>query len=296
MNLIESYKRWKRIILSLKKVDRRFELLEANIENIVNEFHNDQKTNQNYKAFLRSKEYQIYSQNGEDGLLLYIFSEIGTTNRKAIEFGIGDGKQCNLANLIINFGWQALMIDGNANGVTTAKKYYKEHPNCSDSSVIIQNEFITKENINELFTNNSFGGEIDLLSIDIDGNDYWIWQAINSVNPRVVVIEYNASLGMDKSVSVEYDKSFYRYDKHKSGWYHGASLAALQKLGLKKGYNLVGCDSNGVNAFFIRNDIKLNKLNTVLPQEAYYPEKKRGRTHTQEEQFDIVKHLPFSEI
>ncbi|MEQ9266223.1 MAG: hypothetical protein RLN81_13425 [Balneolaceae bacterium] len=296
MNLIDSYKRWKKIILSLKKVNRRFELLESNIENIVNEFHNDQKTNQNYKAFLRSKEYQIYSQNGEDGLLLYIFSEIGTTNRKAIEFGIGDGKQCNLANLIINFGWQTLMIDGNANGVSKAKKYYKDHPNCSDSKVIILNEFITKENINALFTNNGFNGEIDLLSIDIDGNDYWIWQAIHSVNPRVVVIEYNASLGIDKSVSVEYDKSFYRYDKHKSGWYHGASLVALQKLGLEKGYNLIGCDSNGVNAFFIRNDIQLNKLTSVSPQEVYYTEKKRSQTHTQKEQFDIVKHLPFSEI
>ena len=291
MNLSESFNRWKKILFSLKKLERRFDLIESNIQNLVNASYSDQIKDLTYKAFLKSKEYQVYSQNGEDGLLLYIFSEIGTTNRKAIEFGIGNGKQCNTANLILNFGWQVLMIDGNNNGIKEAKDYYANHPNSISTNVTLVNEFITSKNINQLFKHHGVTGQVDLLSIDIDGNDYWIWETIDSVNPRVVVIEYNASFNSNESISVVYEETFYRYDKHKSGWYHGASLKALEKLGLKKGYSLIGCDSNGVNAFFIRNDIKLKTLQTVSAKDAFYPEKKRSKSHNQEQQFELIKHL-----
>lgn len=296
MSILDSYRRWKKIFWSLKSYEKRFELLEMGVENLSASVFSELGSPIQYKGFLKQKEFSAYSQNGEDGLLLYIFSEIGTTNKTTIEFGIGNGKQCNSANLILNFGWQSLLIEGNKSGTEAADKYYNSHPSTRNNQVKIVNAFITKDNINELFSSSGVTGEIDLLSVDIDGNDYWVWEAIEVVQPRVVVIEYNASLGPERSVSVNYDPSFYRYDKHPSGWYHGASLKALTKLGSAKGYKLIGCDSYGVNAFFIRSDIKTNTLKEIEPDEAYYAEKKRSKTHSTHDQFELIKHLPFSEI
>lgn len=296
MNLKDSYKRWKKILLSLKQHERRFSLLEANVEHLINEQYKELCPEQDQKTRFMNKEYSIFSQNGEDGILLYLFSLIGTTNCKAIEFGIGDGRQCNTANLVTNFGWEVLMIEGNADKARRACNFYRQHPKTKEGQLTIIEAFITKENINTLFSENNYTGEIDLLSIDIDGNDYWIWEAIQVVNPRVVVIEYNASLGPEKSISVSYDPEFDRYKKHPSGWYHGASLKALEHLGNTKGYRLVCCDSNGVNAFFVRSDIPSEELVELRAHEAYFPEKKRSRTHSTAEQYELIRELEFTQI
>ncbi len=296
MNLKDSYIRWKKILLSLKQHERRFSLLEANVEHLVNEQYKAMSPDHDQKTRLMNKEYSIFSQNGEDGILLYLFSLIGTTNCKAIEFGIGDGRQCNTANLITNFGWEVLMIEGHTDKARSANTFYRKHPKTKEGQVTIKEAFITTENINALFSENGYTGEIDLLSIDIDGNDYWIWEAVRVINPRVVVIEYNASLGPEKSISVTYDPEFDRYKKHPSGWYHGASLKALEHLGKAKGYRLVGCDSNGVNAFFVRSDIPAEELNELTADEAYFPEKKRSRTHTTAEQYALIRDLEFTPI
>ncbi|SMO83135.1 FkbM family methyltransferase [Gracilimonas mengyeensis] len=294
MGLLESFNRWEKILWSLKTHERRFELIENNIENLVNAKYKALKKNVDHN--LASKEYSIYSQNGEDGILLYIFSVIGVENRRFIEFGIGDGQQCNSANLILNFGWKGLMIEGNQTKAEMAELFYSNTSKTKQNEVIILNEFITKENINELFESANSTGEIDLLSIDIDGNDYWVFEAIKNVDPRVIVIEYNASFGPDKSVTVEYDPSFSRFKKHPSGWYHGASLKALTKLANDKGYELIGCDSCGVNAFFVKRELLNDKLEKISPEEAYYKEKKRSKTHTPSEQFDLIKHLPLIKV
>lgn len=296
MRIIESYKRWKKIFWDLKKHERKFQLLEMNIANLINDKYSVLKNNKDKSTALSSKEYSIYSQNGEDGILLYLFSQIGIVNQTFIEFGIGDGKQCNSANLLLNFGWRGLMIEGNNEQAAKATRFFNNHPKVMGDQITVLNEFITKENINELFERSEITGEIDLLSIDIDGNDFWIWDAINIVDPRIVVIEYNASFGDEKSITIEYDPAFYRYQKHKSGWYHGASIQALNKLAKQKGYGLVGCDNNGVNAFFIRSDLIDLPLEVVSAKTAYYPEKKRSRSHTTEEQFNLIRHLPFMEI
>jgi hypothetical protein len=111
---------------------------------------------------------------------------------------------------------------------------------------------VTCEDVNELITECGFAGEIDLLSIDIDGMDYWIWQALTACNPRLVAIEYNWLFGPERAVTVPYDSAF---DLEKAGLrsYHGASLAALVTLGRCKGYRLVATER--VNAFFLRNDV-----------------------------------------
>lgn len=249
-----------------------------------------------YREKLRAKECQVFSQNGEDGLLLYIFSQIGITNKIFVEFGVETGRECNLANLAINFGWHGLFMDGNQKNVTEARKHYHSIGRFETNKINIQKCFVTKENINSSIINFGISGEIDVLSVDIDGNDYWIWEAIDCVNPRVVVVEYNASFGPTRSISVNYDPMFDRYGKHKSGWYHGASLTALSKLAQQKGYQLVGADSNGCNAFFVRSDIVKGALEEITAEDAFYPQPKRGLIAGLEQQFELISHLDFIDI
>ena len=202
-----------------------------------------------------------------------------------MEFGIQDGKECNTANLSLNFGWSGLLIEGDKKYAEAARRYYTGKP------VKIVNAFITRDNINSIITKNEMKGEIDLLSIDIDGNDYWVWEKIDAVKPRVLVIEYNSTLGL-KPIAVSYTPDFKRFRAHKSGLYYGASLEALTRLSKKKGYVLVGCCSTGFNAFFVRKDLLKNKLKELTPQEAFYIERK---DRSIEKQFDDIKQLRFEE-
>lgn len=251
------------------------------------------------KTIFREQELKIYSQNGEDGILLHIFSKIGTTNRLLVEIGMGAGTgwvECNTTNLLINLKWSGLLIEGNRENVIAAKNYFSSKLGIKQAQVNVIHSFVTAENIDELLADNGMVGKIDLLSIDIDGNDYWIWKAISAITPRVVVIEYNATLGDDKSITVKYDPSFDRHQKHPSGWYHGASLAALKNLANSKGYILVGCDSNGLNAFFVHKEAAIDKIDELSVPDAYYPHKYRAEFGSVAEQFERIKHLPFDYI
>ena len=135
-----------------------------------------------------------------------------------------------------------------------------------------------------------------MLSIDIDSTDYWIWEALTVINPRVVVIEYNASFGISLSVTVPYQLNFNRYEFHPSGYYHGASLHALNALALRKGYALVGCDTAGVNAFFVRQDLAEENLTVLTPEAAFYEDMRRNRFHTSDEQFELIQHLRLERV
>jgi len=195
-------------------------------------------------------EQRIYSQNGEDGVIKAIFDKIGTTNKFCVEFGVGDGRECNTRYLIERKGWNFLMMDSFA----------------SDNRRIMK-EFITAENINMLFNKYNVPKEFDLLSIDLDYNTYWVWKAIKGYSPRVVVIEYNSQIPVNENKVVKYNPKG-MWDKTS---YFGASLLALTKLGNKKGYTLVGCDSNGINAFFIRNDLVSEEIVIKKIEEIYKP-------------------------
>jgi hypothetical protein len=128
--------------------------------------------------------------------------------------------------------------------------------------------FITKENINSLITANIGEGDIGLLAIDIDGNDYWVWNAINVISPRIVICEYNSVFGDEHSFTIPYREDFARTKAHYSNLYWGASLPALCHLAEKKGYYCVGSTSAGNNAFFVRKDV-LGNLTKCHPKEAY---------------------------
>ena len=188
-------------------------------------------------ADLSRFELKIFSQHGEDGILEAIFAKIGTTNKYCVEFGVGKGSECNTRNLVERKNWSGLWMTGN------------EFP--AHRAHILKREFITAENINALFKKYNVPRDFDLLNIDIDGNDYWVWRQITDYRPRVVCMEYNAHIPPGEARAIEYDSKFIwgRTD------YYGASLLALAQLGKKKGYELAGCDSSGTNAFFVQQEL-----------------------------------------
>ena len=239
-------------------------------------------------------ENKIYSQNGEDGILEYIFSKIGTTNKFSVEFGVGNGFECNTVNLLEIKGWKGLMMDYGADQeiqwkgimnkawsnknlglkenikkyIRFTKKFLKRKKRSINFQFDIKIEKVTAENIQNLFQKYGIPKNFDLLSIDIDYNDYWVWKSIVDYVPRVVVIEFNSSIPPDESKVVPYNAD----SKWDGTNYFGASLLALKNLGLEKGYTLVGCDSNGVNAFFCKTELISNfKIKNI--QNLYMPPK-----------------------
>lgn len=226
---------------------------------------------------INSHEKKVYSQNGEDGIIEFIFSKIGTTNKFSVEFGVGDGFECNTVYLLEKKYWKGLMMDYGADphiqwenivkkatssnflldphSIQRSTRFLKKLIQRSGRSTHfkhdIKKEKVTAENIQQLFKKYNVPKNFDLLSVDIDYNDYWVWKAITDYVPRVVVIEYNSLIPPTESRVVPYDPN--------TSWdgtnYFGASLLALTNLGLTKGYTLVGCESRGVNAFFVKSDL-----------------------------------------
>jgi hypothetical protein len=193
---------------------------------------------------LRNFEKKVFSQNREDGSIQEIFRRIGAGERFCVEFGIEDGTENCSRRLIEQDGWNGVWLEGSADAVASARERFSRYP------VRIEHAFIDADNIESLFGKTGVPSEPDLLVIDIDGNDFWVWQAIRAYNPRVVVIEYNGSFGPAVDWVLPYDPK-HRWDLSNR---YGASLRALTRLGSEKGYALVGCDSCGVNAYFVRRD------------------------------------------
>lgn len=200
---------------------------------------------------LREAEFQVYSQWGEDGILQFLTGCIPIERPVFVEFGVQTYEQSNTRFLLVESGWSGLVIDGDPKNIACirADPIYWRH------NLKAECAFIDVDNINILIQKHGITGDIGLLSVDIDGNDYWVWQAIRCIQPRIVVCEYNSVFGPDRAVTVPYDPSFVRSEAHHSFLYYGASIAALESLGQQLGYRLVGSNSAGNNAFFLRNDM-----------------------------------------
>jgi hypothetical protein len=193
--------------------------------------------------------FRAFSQNDEDGILQEMFRRIGASHRTFVEFGVQDGLQTN-TRLLLYQGWRGLWIE--ADERTHAKAQRSFATEIAAGQLQVHRAFVTAQNISGLIESSQLG-ELDLLSIDIDGNDYWIWEAI-ALRPRVVVIEYNAKFRPPTKWVMQYNEQ-HRWDYTD---YHGASLESLNALGRQKGYTLVGCCLAGVNAFFVRDDLVLD--------------------------------------
>lgn len=200
-------------------------------------------------------EFRAFSQNGEDGILLYLFSLIGMGERRCVEVCAGNGLQCNTANLIINHGWHGLLVDGDKSSVEQGRAFYARQADTFAFPPRFVNAWISRDNINDVLQQNGFEGSIDLLSLDIDGVDYWIWDALEVVRPRVVIAEVQCIWGTDRAVTVPYSPDFRAQFVDGFGIYSGASLPAFAKLARRKGYRLVGVQRLGFNALFVADGI-----------------------------------------
>lgn len=204
--------------------------------------------------------FRVFSQFEEDGKLLFIFSIIGMDNKIFVEIGADDGVNSNSANLYFNFGWYGLFIDANASSIKRGTKFFNKHPHPWTYKPRFVCSKVNCENINSLIETAGFKGQVGLLSIDIDGNDYWIWDAIHIIDPKVVIIETHNEFGLNNIV-VPYDADYIFPGKHPD--YHGASPVAMNKLANKKGYRLVGANDMGINFIFVKNGIADNEIPEV---------------------------------
>jgi hypothetical protein len=249
---------------------------------------------------IQSHEFKVSSQNGEDGIIQFLVDNVHIETPIFIEFGIQDYTESNTRFLLTNNNWSGLVIDGDRDNIDYVIKdriYWQYNLKAVAA-------FITKDNVNDLFRKNGLQGEIGLLSIDIDGNDYWVWQAIDSVNPAIVVAEYNHRFGPEKAVTVPYDEKFFRTEAHYSNVYFGASLRALVNLGKQKGYSFVGCNKIGANAFFIREDLRPDYIQELSVEEGFVAGKvresrdKNGRLSflSPEEEQKLIGSLPLIDV
>ena len=225
------------------------------------------------KKSLDNYEFKVFSQWGDDGIIQYLIHTVDISNKRFIEFGVEDYTEANTRFLLINNNWSGLVMDGSTKNMNKLRKsdlYWKYDLTALDV-------FITEENINKLFIENNFEGEIGILHIDIDGNDYHVWKQIDSVDADIVIVEYNSLFGKERAISVPYNKSFTRTEAHYSNLYYGSSLLSLCDLATEKGFSFVGCNQAGNNAYFVKNN-KLNGLKALTCEEGYVKSKfKEGR-------------------
>ena len=250
------YRLFPEFLKHLIKKYLRFYFIKEKLSSVENNIQKQKviKYQQDFSKGITSKinnvGYKKFSQFEEDGILLYIFSLLNFSCPTFVEFGADDGINSNSANLIIHHGFNGLFIDGNKKALNRGEYFFKRY--VKDSKLVFHHAFITAENINELINSNGINEEIGLLSIDIDGNDYWVWKAITSINPQVVVIETHNEFGMN-DIIVPYDSTYFYPGIHPD--YHGASPVAMNKLANSKGYRLIGANELGFNFFFLRNDL-----------------------------------------
>ncbi len=220
---------------------------------------------------LQDYEFKVFSQWGEDGIIQRLVDVVPLGERNFIEFGVEDFSESNCRFLMMNDNFSGFVMDGSAENAATCQSsyYYWKY------ALQMKQAFITRDNVNELLANSGFGPDLAILSVDLDGVDYWVTEAIRGFNPRILIHEYNAVFGGERKISVPYDPAFQRGEKHFSHLYWGASLGALTHLAEKRGYTLVGTNSACCNAFYVRNDLLNDQLEALTAARAYAPSKYR---------------------
>lgn len=244
---------------------------------------------------IQEAEFKVFSQWGDDGIIQLLINKVKIEKKVFIEFGVENYQESNTRFLLQNNNWSGFVLDGSDENINFIKKsnfYWKYDLKCKSA-------FITKDNINDLIRESGIVGEIGILSIDIDGNDFWVWKNIDIVNPDIVIIEYNSVFGKERSITVPYDPGFIRSEAHYSNLYAGCSLSALFRLGKEKGYAFVGSNSAGNNAYFVKEE-KAQNLKVLSVTEGYVSSKFRESRNAkgeltfiaQENRLDVIKGLP----
>jgi hypothetical protein len=241
-------------------VEHRLDAIERSLESVLRKlFLADHELPYPYR--LTANRFGSLSQNEEDGITLAIFKEAGVSNSRFVEIACGDNGG-NSGFLARELGWSGLMVDQNPEMVAIARARFNAE------RVKVVEAWVTRETVNDLLEEHGATGEIDLLSIDIDGNDYWLWEAIEVCSPRLVIIECNLYFGPERAVAIPYDPGF---DRHQhSRMYCGASLGAMARLADRKDYRLVAMEPYGPNAYFLREDVG-STIPAAQPREVFHP-------------------------
>lgn len=248
---------------------------------------------------LAEAEFQVFSQWGEDGIIQYLLSRVSPLPHSFVEFGTENYLESNTRFLLVNDNWRGLVLDASERHIAFIRADDISWRHDLDARCA----FITTDNINELIATRFPGPDLGLLSIDIDGNDYWVWKAIDRVRPCIVICEYNAVLGPRAAVSIPYTPDFSRHAAHHSGLYWGASLGAFCHLAHQRDYAFVGCNSAGINAFFVRRDC-LRGVKALTPEQGYVESRFRdsrdavGRLTflSGADRVRAIKHLPVVDV
>ena len=210
---------------------------------------------------LNAYEERVSSQNGEDGMLVELFTRLRVRDPYFVEFGVGAGVECNTAIFAREFGWRGLMFEGVGADYAALQQRYASLP-----GVTTRCAFVTQENIVRLFEEAGVPFDFDLLSIDTDGNDYHLWKALRSYHPRVVIIEINPAYPPPQRWVMEYNPE-HRWQRDD---YYGASLTSYTALADELGYALIGVDNNSVNAIYLRRDLlKIAAFPELTPEQAF---------------------------
>ncbi|TAF34727.1 MAG: hypothetical protein EAZ57_02850 [Cytophagales bacterium] len=205
-------------------------------------------------------EFSVFSQWGDDGLIQLLVNELKDCPQTFIEFGVENYTEANTRFLLQHNNWRGLIMDGSAENIASIQR----DPIHFLYGLIAKQCFITAENINYAIQESGFKGQIGILHIDIDGNDYWVWKSITCVQPWIVIMEYNSIFGSERAITVPYKADFMRTKAHHSNLFFGASLAALCTLAEEKGYAFIGVNSHGNNAFFVRKDVLTPLLSSFV--------------------------------
>lgn len=252
--------------------------------------------------YLYEAEFKVFSQWGDDGIIQYLIQnlDIPYQSKIFVEFGVENYTEANTRFLLMNNNWSGLVMDGS----TQNMEYVRQDTLYHQHELTAKTAFIDKDNINQLISESGIKGNIGLLSVDIDGNDYWVWEAINVIEPIIVIAEYNAVFGSERAISVPYQPDFYRTKAHYSNLYFGASLPALYHLAQQKNYAFVGCSSSGNNAYFVKKD-KLNEfVKEISLKEGFIDSKFRESRNekgeltfiTGKKRIDIIKNMPVIDV
>ena len=219
---------------------------------------------------LSEVEFRVFSQWGEDGIIDWVINKFPNIPKSFLEIGTQDYKESNTRFLLINKNWEGFLIEGNDKEVKKIKsqRIYWKH------QLKVKNEFITKENINNVIKKLNVPKKLGLLSLDIDGVDYWILKKLSILEPSIVICEYNSLYGLNKSITVPYKKDFDRSKEHYSNLYYGASIKAFIDLMKTKKYFLLGTNTAGNNAFFMRNNF-LKEVNKIIEEKKIFTSKFR---------------------
>jgi len=246
-------------LAKLDQLDRRVDALVEAIGRV------ESRQLEGVRGPLQDHEFRIYSHSGEDGILQFLVANIETPSKTLVEFGVEDYREANTRYLVADCGWTGLVMDGdpdNIRRIRASALYW-------NSKLRAEDAFVTRENVNGLLIRFGFVDDLGLLSIDVDGIDYWVFDAITVARPRIAVVEYNHRFGPTRSVTIPYDPKFVRRRDDPSWLVCGASLAAIVTAAERKGMSLVGCNSFGNNAFFVRDDVRPAWMPALTAKEGF---------------------------